>query len=253
MTTTNMSQRRGHHADSAKAPVNLRDVPAYTFTEASRYLQIPHRTIHDWASGAQYRVTAGSRRTEPLIVVADRESHLLSFVNMIELHVLDGIRNVHKVDMRIVREALKYVQRKLGVRHPLADQQMETDGRTLFMKSLGQLVDLGHDGQIAMHEMLGLRLKRIERDPNGIAIKLFLFTRSNPHDLESIASEPQVIAIDPGIAFGRPVISGSRVPTSEVAGRYKAGDSIAQLVNDYGRAQEEIEEAIRCELHLDAA
>jgi uncharacterized protein (DUF433 family) len=231
-----------------------REIPAYSFTEAARYLQIPHRTVQNWACGTfNPLVGGGRRRSDPLIDVAAPVEHLLSFVNMVELHVLDAIRNVHGLDMPTIRRALTYLQNRFGGRHPLADQQMETDERTLFIQYLGQSIDVGREGQETMHELLGLRLKRIERDPHGIAIKLFLFTRSRPQDLEAAAREPQLVAIDPAIAFGRPVIAGSRVPTAEIAGRYKAGDSIAQLVEDYGRRQEEIEEAIRCELHLDAA
>lgn len=43
---------------------------------------------------------------------------------------------------------------------------------------------------------------------------------------------------------------GSGIPTAVIAERYKAGESIQDLAADYGRAPEEIEEAIRCELRL---
>jgi uncharacterized protein (DUF433 family) len=59
--------------------------------------------------------------------------------------------------------------------------------------------------------------------------------------------------IDPEIGFGRPVLSGTGIPTLVVADRYKAGESISELVRDYDRPQEEIEEAIRCELPLPTA
>lgn len=221
--------------------------------EATRYLQIPHRTLHNWLSGVPYLTKGGRCRSEPVVDIADPQQHLLSFLNMVELHVLDAIRNVNGLDLRKIRRALTYLQEELGVAHPLADQQMETDGCTLFVERLDQLIDVAREGQTAMHQMLGMRLKRIERDPRGIAIKLFLFTRRKPQDVAEAERAPQVVALDPAVAFGRPVIVGSRIPTAEVASRYKAGDSIGQLAQDYGRRQEEIEEAIRCELHLDAA
>jgi uncharacterized protein (DUF433 family) len=55
------------------------------------------------------------------------------------------------------------------------------------------------------------------------------------------------VSIDPRVAFGRPVISGTRIPTSDVADRFNAGESPADLAFDYGRSQDEILEAIRCE------
>jgi len=49
------------------------------------------------------------------------------------------------------------------------------------------------------------------------------------------------------MAFGRPVIAGSRIPTADVFERFKAGDSLETLVADYDRPTEEIQEAIRYE------
>ena len=43
------------------------------------------------------------------------------------------------------------------------------------------------------------------------------------------------------------VIAGSRVPTSEIAERFQAGESPGELAEDFGRTEDEIWEAIRCE------
>ena len=41
---------------------------------------------------------------------------------------------------------------------------------------------------------------------------------------------------------------GSGIPTAVIAERYKAGESIADLAEDYGEDPLNIEEAVRCEL-----
>ena len=227
----------------------LRAVPAYTKAEASRYLRIPHRTLHDWVSGNGDT----GRRQRPLVSIADPLQHLLSFENMLELHVLAALRHVHAVRMLVIRNALDYLQTKLSVARPLIDEQMHTDGKTILVHRLDQLIDAGHEGQTSMLELLDVHLDRIERDPSGIATRLFLFTRKSPRDRHSAESQPRTIAIDPAVAFGRAVIAGSRVSTAEVADRYKAGESITDLVQDYGRTAAEIEEAIRCEFNRKAA
>jgi uncharacterized protein (DUF433 family) len=61
------------------------------------------------------------------------------------------------------------------------------------------------------------------------------------------------VVIDPRISFGRPVLAGSGIPTAVIADRYKAGESVDELADDYGRKRLEIEEAIRCELAERAA
>jgi len=61
-------------------------------------------------------------------------------------------------------------------------------------------------------------------------------------------TEPRYVLIDPYVAFGRPVLTGTGIPTAVIADRYKAGESIDELAEDYGQDRFHIEEAIRCEL-----
>ncbi len=68
-----------------------------------------------------------------------------------------------------------------------------------------------------------------------------------------IKEEPRTVVIDPRVSFGRSVLAGTGIPTAIIAERYKAGESVDALADDYGRKRVEIEEAIRCELALDAA
>ena len=58
-------------------------------------------------------------------------------------------------------------------RHPLISRQLETHGLDLFTERFGQLVNINRDGQFAMREMLSGALRRIERDAQGIPIKLY--------------------------------------------------------------------------------
>ena len=84
-------------------------------------------------------------------------------------------------------------------------------------------------------------------DPQGLAIRLYPFTRKRHPD------EPKLVVIDPYVSFGRPTLTGSGIATAVIAPRYKAGESVDELADDYGRERLEIEEAIRCELHTEAA
>jgi uncharacterized protein (DUF433 family) len=172
---------------------------------------------------------------------------VLSFLNLVEVHVLDAIRREHQIPLDKVRIAIDYLRNQIGSRHPLADHRFETDGLDLFVQEWGRLINVTRSGQMAMREVLQAHLQRIERDPSGLAIRLYPFTRKRQLD------EPKLIAIDPRISFGKPVLSGTGIPTGILAERYKAGESMEQLARDYARPRLEIEEAIRCELHLEAA
>ncbi len=92
-----------------------------------------------------------------------------------------------------------------------------------------------------MKNVLEEYLKRVERDPSGRAARLYPFLRAEGH------RENKSVVIDPYISFGNPVIAGTGIPTSIIAGRFNAGESVTELSKDYGRETFEIEEAIRYE------
>lgn len=223
-----------------------RKIPAYSSFEASRYLRIPENTVRNWAFGYAQRTGPGrTMRSRPLLKAADTQRHLLSFVNLVELHMISALRRDHNVQMPKIRRAIDYLEAKLRSPHPLIDEEMETDGTDIFINKYGSLINASRDGQLAMKALLQAHLKRIERDERGVAVRLFPFTRKR--DADTIVEAPKLIAIDPAVAFGRPVIVGSRVPTSEIAQRFQAGESPSEVAQDFGRTEEEVWEAIRCE------
>ena len=126
----------------------------------------------------------------------------------------------------------------------MANTRFETDGVDLLVRELERLVNVSREGQLEIEPVVRTFLKRIERDPAGIPIKLCPFTRRAVSD-----EEPEPVEIDPRIAFGRPVLAGRGVPTAVLADRFKAGDSLTDLARDYNSSTQVIEEAIRCELN----
>jgi uncharacterized protein (DUF433 family) len=143
--------------------------------------------------------------------------------------------------LKAVRKAIEYLRGRFQTDHPLLSNQMLTDGRDLFINHYGKLVSITEDGQLAMREIMDIYLKRILWDKSGMPFRLFPFTRG------SYRESPQIISIDPKIRFGKPCISGTRIPTAIVSERHQAGDSIEFLAKDYGRDEQDIEEVIRYE------
>ncbi len=219
-------------------------MPSYGIREAAHYLRIPEATLRCWALGRSYKTSTGSQFSDAVLTLPDPTRPVLSFINLVEAHVLAAIRRRYRIPFSKVRGAVGFLQRKLRTKYPLAAFAFTTDGINLFIEHLGGLINVTQEGQLAMRQLLQAYLRRIERDPDGIPVKLFPFTR------EPEADEPKAVVIDPYLAFGRPVLAGTGVATVIVAERYKAGESMEALAADYGRAQSEIEEAIRCELTL---
>ena len=233
--------------DWAKRQVDPRELPAYSISESAHYLRIPRSTLRAWVAGQAYRHNGDTRLFRPIITLPDRHASLLSFINLVEVHVLDALRREHEIPFQKVRKAILYLSKHLHSRHPLAEQRFETDGVDLFIRQYGQLVNISQSGQLAMRKILEAYLRRVEWDDAGVVARFYPFTRKRMVD------EPKAIVIDPRISFGRPVLAGSGIPTADIAERYKAGESVDELADDYGRKRLEIEEAIRCELDERAA
>ncbi len=100
-------------------------------------------------------------------------------------------------------------------------------------------MNLSRSGQLAVRELLEAHLRRIEHDAQGLALRLFPFSRGDSLDV------PRIVVVDPRISFGRPVIAGTSVRTDVIASRLKAGEFVQDLAEDYRVEVDQIEEAIR--------
>jgi uncharacterized protein (DUF433 family) len=207
---------------------------------------MPEGTLRSWVAGRWYPVVGQSKRFRPLVRLDDPQGVYLSFINLVEAHVLAAIRRRHGVKLPKVRAALDYVKRQFQIERPLIDETFQTDGMDLFVERYGDLINASREGQRAMKEILWVYLKRIERDSKGLPIKLYPFTRDTESDSPP-KTDPRVVVMNPAISFGRPVIAGTGIPVSSIYERYKAGDSIAELAQDFRLGTSAIEEAIRCE------
>ena len=221
-------------------------LPAYTVAEASHYLRLPIATLRSWVVGRTYATQVGPRRALPALIIPARDPAMLSFVNLVEAHVLASITRDYDVPLQTVRRAVRYLQREFESDHPLIERVLETDRRDLFIREAGKLVNVSRGGQVAIPEVVDLYLSRIEWDRAGFAMRLYPFTGKVGPDA------PRAVVIDPRLAFGRPVLTGTAIPTQVIAERFKAGDSPQLLAEDYGRGASEVWEAIRCELAIAA-
>lgn len=213
-----------------------RSLPNHSLTEVAAYLRIPRSTVRAWF--------LGMGKFKPILDIAQKAPSALSFFNLVEAHVLNSIRTYHRLPE--IRRALLYVERELSVDRPLIRKTFQTDGVNLFVEHLGRLLNVTQEGQLAMREVLAAYLRRLDFDQDGIAERLYPFTRADARgglELE----DPKSVVFDARIAFGRLVVAGTGVPTAAVADRFVAGDTLDDLATDYGIRRELVEEAIRCE------
>ncbi len=94
-----------------------------------------------------------------------------------------------------------------------------------------------------LRKWLTLRLERVEVR-GGQPVRIFPFSR------DPAENSPRVIALDPLVRFGRPMLVERGVPTDSIFERHQAGDSAADLAEDYDVPVAEVEEAVRYESAL---
>lgn len=222
-----------------------REVPAYRFSDAASYLEIPVTTLRAWGRGMNYANKDGTKGYfKPVFSLPDPSQPLLSYLNLVEAFVLSSLRRKHLIDLYKIRVAIESLQKRFDSAHPLAEHQFQTDGVDIFVEEYGELINVGQGGQLAMREVLETYLTRVEHDPAGRAARLYPFIRLTGTD------QPRNVVINPYVSFGKPVIAGTGLPTRVVAERFKAGDSIPEIAANYGRKEEEIDDALRYELRI---
>lgn len=205
-----------------------RELPAYPLVEAAHYLGLNASTLGTW-----FRTGA--------IASPKREGDPMSFWALVEAFVLKGLREQHRLSLQRIRAAVSELRRQYpDLSHPLAQLDLAVLNRDLYADRDGLLVDASKGAQLGIRGILEVYLSRVEKDGSG-AVRFYPFTRPR------LEEAPRLVSIDPKIAFGRPVITGTSIPTAVLHERWKAGDSITDLAEDYARPFAEIEEALRYE------
>lgn len=220
-----------------KTVSDIREAPAYTFAQASRYLKIPAPTVRAWVAG----IHSPQQDFKPLIHRPERRDSRLSFNNLVEIHVLRALRTVHEVPMFAVRDALKFAEKKCGTPRLLIHEDLRAMPGTIFLDRLSELVDLTRSGQLVMRDYFEAHLQRVVYDPKGVPITLY------PWLSGSVQETRKTILLNPQIGFGAPVTAQGRISTAVINSRYDAGETSEALAADYGLTRDEIEEAIKFE------
>ena len=208
--------------------------PRYSIGQAARYVQISPTTLRSWVVGRPYKTSEGQRYFNPLIIRPDANDPRLSFSNLQEAHVLRSLRTTHEVRMSAVRTALDYAAAELNIKRLLLSPELLADAGSVFIEHLGELLDLGRSGQIALKEIFDQHLSRIQWEP----LRLFPVVAARG------LSGPRIVSIDPKISFGRPFIKGKGVRTSTIVERLDANEEREAVAADYGLDESEIDEAI---------
>ncbi len=214
----------------------------YGVTEAARYIGsgMTPATLRTWVAGRTYEPGGRESHSAPLIHLPEPQARpiLLSFTNLVEAHVLNSLRRVRGVQMLSVRAAIQTAAEEFGVERLLVRRDLATDGKGIFIRHLGQLVELSKSFKIALEDVLEESLQHVAYGPDQIAIRLF---PAVPRHLGE-----RVVAIDPLFSSGRPFIPRRRVSVAVLVARLDEGEELEEVAQDYQLEPNEVRAALAC-------
>ncbi len=219
---------------------SLRDLPTYTLPEAARFLGVPGRTMFYWFDGDRNIL----KPSEYYGRIA-----LLSFSDMAEAYVLALLTQFYDFRLTSLRNIVENARKETPFRRPL----IQADLRVLFRNVVIEkptrkgrprhMVDLAHGGRnLVFPEFVDQLGKRILKDKHRLPYRL------HPWRLIGAGDDSRPVSIDPEIASGRLVVTGTRVPVSILLGKKLKGQSEQQIAKSYHLDVDVVTKALR---HID--
>jgi len=206
------------------------NVPAYRIMEAARYARTSNQTIRNWEK----------IRGNSSVVTGRDDREALSYLQLIEVGVVAAMRQ-SGVKLDTIRDARKYLSAEFNSPFPFAQYRFKTDGKTLFMDydqiveaDKDKLLNVTEQGQLAWNQILSGLLQEFEYDTQiGTVLRW------------RVAGVDSPVLIDPRIAFGSPHVSG--IPTWVLRDRWKSGEGIGDIADDYDISNDLVTAALRFE------
>ena len=205
----------------------------FTLRESAAYLGVPKSTLHHWA--------LPSKAWPSLITYcngAGREANI-PFVGFAEAYVLSAFRRAG-VPMQRIRPAVARLASEIGVDHALASERLYTDGAEVLYdyasKQDGDLIELTvvRTGQKQFSDLVREYLQRVRYGDDGWVAELELPTYGRAQ-----------VVVNPRRAFGLPLLVHGGARVEDLVDRFKAGDSVAEIADDFAVPEPEVEDVIR--------
>ncbi len=222
------------------------DTALFTVAEAARFLGVPTTTFATWAKGYVRRPPSRPAVIGAPIVTSFAAEHgypSIPFVGLAEAMVLAAFRH-GGVSLQHIRRAVAIIEREVGLEHALASQRLYTDGAVILYdyaeaeqdEQLGGLTEVV-SRQRVFAPVVEEYLKRIEYGKDGWAVRVV-----------SPATTRPVVLVDPKRSFGQPIFIRGGVRVEDVLDRWRAGESLAEVSDDFGVLGEDVEDILRVSL-----
>jgi len=210
--------------------LDIYNTPIYGLKEVAKYVGLTPKKVRELtATTIRNKVSL----QEPVIKIAD--NGLFSFNNLVELHTVSSLLPFKD----ITKEHLKKVKNILLT--DIHNTQRFVDDVRKFLKESFFPYTL----KVLVREALCNAAYRVQYKDNKLAQFLPVVIG---RDLIEDGNVMCAVSIDPTIYYGKPCLAMFGIPTKPVADRYKAGESLGSLEEDYKLPGWGVEAAIIFEL-----
>lgn len=210
----------------------------FSISNAAQLLNVPPSSIHGWLNGYP-----GSD-AGPVVERDFEGTRAVSFLDLMELRFIAFFRK-QNVSVATLRKAADRARQEWNVSHPLAlsHEKYVTDRKSIFATSAEDTGDKQTwNLATGQHEMWITIEKTIQKgvifDPVTHLATLWM----------PKSGEFPTVIINPRIAFGKPVVRGTAVPTETLYRQWLAEDSVGKVACWYDVPEEAVKTAIEYEL-----
>lgn len=209
----------------------------FSISDAAQLIKASAPMVRGWLNGY------ANSKSGPVIERDFATTSTVSFLDLMELRFIAFFRP--HVSMQTIRKAAEAARREWEVDHPLAlaSQKYVTDRKRIFARSAEETGDQkAWDIASGQHEMWITIEQTIENgvefDPQSDLAKIWY---PRPGDFPDVQ-------INPRIAFGRPIVKGTSVPTHVLYRQWQADGHKKRVAEWFNVSEKAVETAVGYEL-----
>ena len=222
-------------ADPLNGSESWRTGPLYTFSEAGRLAHVSPTTVRNWLLG--YKSDTG-KLVPPLFHKSNSDAAMVSFLQLVEVVVAGQFRKAERVSFKIVRQAHENAAAQWKLDYPFAHLRLEALGghivQRLREERLGRsLQALDNPQQWTLPGLVVETVQQMEYDAEEFAVRWYPVGKEYP------------IVVDPKVTSGVPTIVDRGVTIEVIHKRFKAGQKLDFIAQDFELEPDIVEEALR--------
>lgn len=215
-------------------------IPRYSYADADRMAEASRGTSRRWTTGYQYLRPGRDRVVQPPVTQNVERHEGVSFLDLMEIVAIGKLKKVGFL-LPTIRGIVITCQDVLGVSRPLVSLKFKVGGREIFVDAGSNLVEVGRrKGEQAWKEILEPFLETVDYTQETVS-RWWPMGKNGP------------VMVDPSYGFGLPVVKNSGVRTEILLERFRAGEKMREIGEDFNLQPSDVEDAIQFELRRIAA